>query len=140
VVKAADATRPPDWWDGQPFDRILVDAPCSASGIVRRHPDVPWQRRRGDVATLAAQQRRLLEALWPLLGPGGTLLYVTCSIFPEEGEQVTAAFCSHQADCVREPVSTSWPDGQTILSQLLPTSTDLREHDGFFYALLSKQS
>jgi 16S rRNA (cytosine967-C5)-methyltransferase len=139
VVRAADATRPETWWDGQPFDRILVDAPCSASGIVRRHPDVPWHRRRSDIATLAARQRQLLQALWPLLGPGGTLLYVTCSIFPEEGEEVIAAFCSHQADCARETVTASWSDGQPVLSQLLPVSNDTREHDGFFYALLSKQ-
>jgi len=101
---------------------------------------VPWHRRRGDTTTFAAQQLLLLRALWPLLRPGGTLLYVTCSIFPEEGEAVIAAFCSHLADCVRKPVSTSWSDGQAILSQLLPTSTDAREHDGFFYALLSRQT
>jgi 16S rRNA (cytosine967-C5)-methyltransferase len=140
VVLAGDACRPGDWWDGEAFDRILLDAPCSASGIVRRHPDVPWHRQRGDIATFADQQRRLLQALWPLLRPGGTLLYVTCSIFPEEGEAVIADFCSHQADCVREPVSTPWSNSQTPLSQLLPTSTDACEHDGFFYALLSKQT
>ena len=140
VVKAADAGKPHEWWDGQPFDKILLDAPCSASGIVRRHPDVPWHRNRRDITTLAAQQRLLLQALWPLLRPGGTLLYITCSIFPEEGEAVIAAFCSHQADCIREPVSTSWSDGQTTQSQLLPTSTDAREHDGYFYALLSKRT
>lgn len=140
VVRAADARRPQDWWDGEPFDRILLDAPCSASGIVRRHPDVPWHRQRGDIATFAAQQQSLLQALWPLLRPGGTLLYVTCSIFPEEGEAVIAAFCSHQVDCIRQPASTSWLNGQTTLSPLLPTSTDAREHDGFFYAILSRQS
>ena len=140
VVRVADACRPAEWWDGEPFDKILVDAPCSASGIVRRHPDVPWHRQRGDIATLAARQEALLRALWPLLRPGGTLLYVTCSIFPEEGEAVMAAFCSHQADCIRQPASTSWLNGQTTLSQLLPTSTGAREHDGFFYALLSKES
>ena len=140
VVQVADARRPQDWWDGQAFDHVLLDAPCSAAGIVRRHPDVPWHRQRGDIATLAAQQQALLQALWPLLRPGGTLLYVTCSIFPEEGEAVIAAFCSHQADCVRQPASTSWLNGQTTLSQLLPTSTDAREHDGFFYALLSRQT
>ena len=139
TVRTADALLPDTWWDGRPFDKILLDAPCSASGIVRRHPDVPWHRNRGDIATLAAQQRRMLQVLWPLLKPGGTLLYVTCSIFPDEGEMVIAAFCSHQADCIREPVSASWSDGQPSLSQLLPTSTDAREHDGYFYALLSKR-
>jgi 16S rRNA (cytosine967-C5)-methyltransferase len=140
VVRTADATHPESWWDGERFDKILLDAPCSASGIVRRHPDVPWQRRRGDIATLARQQGLLLRALWPLLKPGGTLLYVTCSIFPDEGEGVTAAFCAHQEDCLREPAPTPWPEGQRLLSQLLPTSTDDRDHDGFFFALLSKQS
>ncbi len=140
VVRKADASNPRDWWDGEPFDKILIDAPCSASGIVRRHPDVLWHRRRGDVATFASQQQLLLKALWPVLRPGGTLLYVTCSIFPEEGEAVIAAFCSHQADCVRKPAAATWSDGQTVMSQLLPTSTHAREHDGFFYALLSRQT
>ncbi len=139
VVQTGDAARPESWWDGEAFDRILLDAPCSASGIVRRHPDVLWHRRRGDIATLAALQAGLLQALWPLLRPGGTLLYVTCSIFPDEGEEVIAAFCSRQADSVRESHSASWSDGQPVLSQLMPTSTDDREHDGFFYALLSKK-
>jgi len=140
VVHAADATEPSSWWDGNPFDRILLDAPCSASGIVRRHPDVPWHRRRRDLATLASRQRRLLEALWPTLRPGGTLLYVTCSIFPEEGEEVIAAFCSHQADCTREPVTAPWLDDRPDVAQLLPTSTDVREHDGYFYARLKKRT
>ncbi len=140
VVRVADATEPAQWWDGEPFDRILLDAPCSASGIVRRHPDVPWHRRRRDLATLASRQRRLLAALWPTLRPGGTLLYVTCSIFPEEGEEVIAAFCSHQADCTREPVTAPWLDARPGMAQLLPTSTDVREHDGYFYARLKKRT
>src|SRR5690606_9470114 len=102
--------------------------------------DVPWHRRRRDLATLAARQRRLLDALWPTLKPGGTLLYVTCSIFPEEGEEVIAAFCSHQADCSREPVTAPWMDDRPGLAQLLPTSTDVREHDGYFYARLKKRT
>ena len=138
-VRVADAADPSAWWDGQPFDRILLDAPCSASGIVRRHPDVPWHRQRRDLATFAERQRVLLEALWPLLKPGGTLLYVTCSIFPEEGEGVISAFCSQRADLVRQAVTASWSDGQQGVAQLLPSDTAAREHDGFFYALLSKQ-
>ena len=138
-VLAADAGDPESWWDGRPFDRILLDAPCSASGIVRRHPDVLWHRQRRDIATFSATQARLLEKLWPLLRPGGTLLYATCSIFPEEGEKVVSAFASRQADCrwereVRVNGWTDWPQG----GQLLPRSDDLHEHDGFFYALLSK--
>ena len=138
-VLAADAGDPESWWDGRPFDRILLDAPCSASGIVRRHPDVLWHRQRRDIATFSATQARLLEKLWPLLRPGGTLLYATCSIFPEEGEKVVSAFASRQADCrwqreVRVPGWADWPQG----GQLLPRSDELHEHDGFFYALLSK--
>ena len=136
---AGGAGDPESWWDGRPFDRILLDAPCSASGIVRRHPDVLWHRQRRDIATFSATQARLLEKLWPLLRPGGTLLYATCSIFPEEGERVVSAFASRQADCrwqreVRVPGWADWPQG----GQLLPRSDELHEHDGFFYALLSK--
>jgi 16S rRNA (cytosine967-C5)-methyltransferase len=139
-VRAADASAPGTWWDGHPFDRILVDAPCSASGIVRRHPDIPWHRRRSDPATFARQQRRLLEALWPLLKAGGKLLYVTCSIFPHEGEAVIQAFRSQQRDCERLPIVARWADGESSLSQLVPTSAGQREHDGYYYALLSKQT
>ncbi|MCX7902822.1 MAG: 16S rRNA (cytosine(967)-C(5))-methyltransferase RsmB, partial [Burkholderiaceae bacterium] len=91
-VLAADAGTPADWWDGRPFDAILLDAPCSASGIERRHPDVRWLRRPGDIDRLAAEQRRLLAALWPLLAPGGRLLYATCSVFRAEGADVVADF------------------------------------------------
>jgi 16S rRNA (cytosine967-C5)-methyltransferase len=139
-ILAADAAQPAAWWDGRPFDRILLDAPCSASGIVRRHPDVRWLRRRGDLATLAARQRQLLEALWPALGPGGKLLYATCSVFPEEGEGLVEGFCRDRPDCLRLPLHWVHPDGERHpVSQLLPHSGALREHDGFFYACLSKR-
>lgn len=138
-VLTADAANPTSWWDGRPFDRILLDAPCSASGIVRRHPDVLWHRQRRDIATFSATQTELLENLWPLLRPGGKLLYATCSIFPEEGESVVSAFISKHADCQwqREIGLASWSDWPAS-GQLLPRSDDLHEHDGFFYALLSK--
>lgn len=140
TVRAADATAPQTWWDGRPFDRILLDAPCTASGILRRHPDVRWLRRRGDLATLAKRQRELLQALWPLLGPGGKLLYVTCSVFPEEGELQVLNFCSSHADCVRQPLSWEYPDGvRRTVSQLVPGAGPSSEHDGFFYALLTKR-
>ena len=109
-------------------------------GIVRRHPDVPGIAAVATSQHWRQQQRLLLQALWPLLRPGGTLLYVTCSIFPEEGETVIAAFCSHQADCVRQSISTPGPTASRRCRNLLPTSTGQREHDGFFYALLSKQT
>jgi 16S rRNA (cytosine967-C5)-methyltransferase len=139
-VRAADASRPETWWDGRPFDRILLDAPCSASGIVRRHPDARWLRRRGDIATLVQQQGRMLEALWPLLSPDGKLLYVTCSVFPEEGEAVVRRFIGARTDCVRQLLDWTWADGLTEpLTQLLPQSGALREHDGFFYACLTRR-
>ena len=98
---AADAARPGDWWDGRPFEAILLDAPCSASGIVRRHPDVRWLRRASDIPALAATQDRLLEALWPLLAPGGRLLYCTCSVFRAEGQDRIDAFLQRHGDAFR---------------------------------------
>jgi 16S rRNA (cytosine967-C5)-methyltransferase len=140
AVQAADALRPVDWWDGRPFDRILLDAPCTASGILRRHPDVRWLRRRGDLATLVARQRELLEALWPLVGPGGKLLYATCSLFPDEGERQVERFCQSRPDCLRQPLASPDPDGHLRpVSQLLPGAGPPPGHDGFFYALLTKR-
>ncbi len=96
---AADARQPSTWWDGRRFDAILLDAPCTASGIVRRHPDVRWLRRPADVAALAATQRQLLDALWPLLAPGGRLLYATCSLFRAEGGQQSRRFFATPCQC-----------------------------------------
>lgn len=139
-VRAADAAQPEQWWDGEPYDRILLDAPCSASGILRRHPDARWLRRRGDLATLTQAQHRLLEALWPLLRPGGTLLYVTCSVFPEEGEQMIQAFLKRHPDALREPLFWAWPDGSSDqVAQLFPSDLPPHEHDGFFHARLSRR-
>ena len=141
-VRIADAAEPATWWDGRPYDRILLDAPCTASGIVRRHPDIPWLRRKGDVAQLATLQARLLDALWPLLGPGGRLLYVVCSIFPAEGSGQVARFVGRQAMATLLPL----PGGSPAV-QLLPTPATEETwagqawptvHDGFFYALLEK--
>jgi len=125
-----DAMRPQEWWDGRPFDRILADVPCSASGIARRRPDIKWLRRANDVARFAEQQRNLLAALWRVLVPGGKLLYATCSIFPEENEAVVAAFVDSEKTARQLPL----PDGAR--AQWLPDA----EHDGFYYALIQKQA
>lgn len=124
----ADAGRPRDWWDGRPFDRILLDAPCTASGVVRRHPDGRWLKRTDDVQRLAGEQQRLLDALWPLLKPGGKMLYATCSLFRAENADQAARFLARHADARREPLAGT-RDGQ-----LLPDS----EMDGFFYARFIK--
>lgn len=129
TLLVGDARRPADWWDGQRFDRILVDAPCSASGVVRRHPDIKWLRRAADVAGFVRTQAAILDALWPLVAPGGRMLYCTCSIFPgENGEQVRA-FVARHPDSRRLPTG-----GEAFELQLLPSTT----HDGFYYALLEK--
>lgn len=128
---AGDAAQPEAWWDGRPFERILADVPCSASGVVRRHPDIKWLRRRTDIAGFAAQQLNILRALWRLLAQDGKLLYVTCSVFQQENEQVIAAFLAQQPDARRLPVVL--PENSE--GQLLPNE----QHDGFFYALLQKQ-
>ena len=126
-----DASQPDAWWDGQPFDRILADVPCSASGVVRRNPDIKWLRRPDDIAQFAAQQARMLDVLWRLLAPGGTLLYATCSIFNEENDgQVRAFLARHSEDAERCPLVEPLSDGS-----LLPDA----DHDGFYYALLRKR-
>ena len=137
---AADAGAPDAWWDGRPFDAILLDAPCSAAGIVRRHPDVRWLRRATDIAALAATQARLLDALWPLLVPGGRLLYCTCSVFKAEGQQQIDAFLQRRPDA---SLAASPPSPGHLLP--LPDNAATRpEHlvsaaaDGFFYALIEK--
>lgn len=125
-----DASKPMEWWDGTPFERILADVPCSASGVVRRHPDIKWLRRESDIPQFAARQRSILDALWQILAKGGNLLYVTCSIFKEENDQQVEYFLKHHPEAQLLPISgMGLTDGQ-----LLP---DLH-HDGFFYALLRK--
>jgi len=128
TVHVGDAARPQTFWDGQPFDRILADVPCSASGVVRRHPDILWLRRETDIAGFAASQARMLEALWPLLIPGGTLLYATCSVFPEENGLQVKSFLGRHPEAVAMTLA-GLEDGQ-----ILPGS----DTDGFYYALLQK--
>ncbi len=141
TTKAADAAQPHSWWDGRPFDRILLDAPCSASGIVRRHPDVRWLRRPTDLAALAATQAALLDALWPLLAPGGRLLYCTCSVFRAEGEDQIDAFLQRQTDAA--PVGHPPSPGQLLPladNHAMPSPTTASAvGDGFFLALIEKR-
>ncbi len=124
TVKAADCAKLDRWWDGQPFDAVLADVPCTASGVVRRNPDSKWLRRETDITSFAASQARILDALWQVLRPGGKLLYVTCSVFPAENGEQIGRFLARQPQARR-----------CHEEQLLPTA----EHDGFFYCLLEKR-
>jgi 16S rRNA (cytosine967-C5)-methyltransferase len=137
-VLAADAARPQTWWDGQLFDAVLLDAPCTASGIVRRHPDVRWLRRETDVAQLAAIQKNLLNTLWPLVRPGGRLLYCTCSVFKAEGDDQVKTFVGHNTDAQLLP-SLGHLRPQTIAMSTALTDNLSGDHDGFYYALLEKK-
>lgn len=138
-VRCADAAQPSSWWDGQAFDAILLDAPCTASGIVRRHPDIPWLRRQTDLAALAKQQKNLLQALWPLLAKGGHLLYCTCSLFKQEGLDQVQAFLANNTEAHLLPSPGQLIPG--IPSNTCSLSDNLAgEHDGFFYALLERRA
>jgi len=147
-VRLGDGRRPDDWWDGRPFDAILLDAPCSASGVVRRHPDIRWLRRAEDIPTLARTQAQLLDALWPTLRPGGVLVYATCSLFKEEGAlQIDAFLQRHSGAEVhlddRSPGHLlPLPDnGSTgaLASGHRSIDAPALTADGFYYALLHKR-
>jgi len=136
-VTVADCSRLDDWWDGRPYDRILADVPCSASGVARRHPDIKWLRRESDVEKFARQSSRILDAMWQVLAPGGKMLFVTCSVFARENQQQMTAFCDRHADCRPIPLGGAGASLAPALDHLLlPTAL----HDGFFFALLAKQS
>jgi 16S rRNA (cytosine967-C5)-methyltransferase len=137
-VLTADAANPSGWWDGQLYDAILLDAPCSASGIVRRHPDVRWLRRESDIAQLAAIQARLLKALWPLVKPGGRLLYCTCSVFRAEGEDQVKAFLAHNTLARLLPSPGHLMPVGAVNGDTVPDNP-VGDHDGFYYALLEKR-
>lgn len=122
-VQAADASKPERWWDGQPFDAVLADVPCTASGVVRRHPDAKWLRREADIESFARTQAGLLDALWRVVKPGGKLLYATCSVFPEENTRQIDRFVARQPQALRRHEELLLPDA---------------EHDGFYYCLLEK--
>ena len=133
---AADAGDVASWWDGQAFERILLDAPCSATGVIRRHPDIKVLRRDSDITALQQEQARLLWALWQTLKSGGYLLYATCSILPEENSQQIAAFVAEYPDAQVLPLGDSWGHAMAFGRQILPGDAGM---DGFYYALLRKQ-
>ncbi|HEY5717213.1 MAG TPA: 16S rRNA (cytosine(967)-C(5))-methyltransferase RsmB, partial [Motiliproteus sp.] len=134
-VLAADAALR-DWWDGTPYDRILADVPCSATGVIRRNPDIKALRQNSDIATLQQLQGAILENLWGLLAPGGRLLYATCSVLPDENEQVVGAFLSRHAEAREVSLDVEWGNLRPHGRQLFPQP---QGHDGFYYAVLEKQ-
>ena len=141
TIIAADASKPEEWWDGMLFDGILLDAPCSASGVIRRHPDIKLLRRATDLVSLAACQQSMLEALWPTLAPGGTLLYATCSVLAAENDEVTGKFLTEHGDAVENDVLPNNNIRDLMRRkacgyQILPGSAGL---DGFYYAALQKE-
>jgi 16S rRNA (cytosine967-C5)-methyltransferase len=137
TLVVGDARLPPAWWDGRPFDRILVDAPCSATGVIRRHPDIKFLRRPGDIAPFAERQLAILDALWPLLGPGGRLLYATCSVLKQENVEVIGRFLETHADAsLADQATPAWARPQPRGGwQILPATG---ETDGLYYALMAR--
>lgn len=133
---AADASRPGEWYDGRPFDRILIDAPCSATGVIRRHPDIKLLRCESDIPALAARQGELLAALWPLLAPGGMLVYATCSLLPEENENVAARFLARTPGAAAVSLPETWGIARGPGRQIL---TGEHGMDGFYYARFARQ-
>jgi 16S rRNA (cytosine967-C5)-methyltransferase len=131
-----DVTRPGGDWVGEPYGRILLDVPCSATGVIRRHPDIKWLRRDADIARLADLQHRILDAVWPLLAPGGVMLYATCSVLPEENEYQVAAFLARTPDADPSPIVAEWGLPREPGRQILPEPKGM---DGFFYARLRKR-
>ena len=134
-VLCADAANPSDWWDGVPFDRILLDAPCSSTGVIRRHPDIKWLRRESDIDQLATGQLQLLNSLWPLLKPGGMLVYATCSILGAENNILLDRFTDGREDLEIVPVEGNFGTRRNPGQQLLP---HIDASDGFFYATIRK--
>lgn len=135
TLVCADAADTGKWWDKQAFDRILLDAPCSASGVIRRHPDIKLLKQPDDLDAFAAEQLHLLSALWPLLKPGGLLLYATCSVFPEENSKLIQCFLAAQSDAKEEKIDAAWGVPCEAGRQILP---GMHEMDGFYYARLRK--
>jgi 16S rRNA (cytosine967-C5)-methyltransferase len=134
-IVIGDASQPEQWWDKQLFDRILIDAPCTASGVIRRHPESKQKRQAQDITEIALRQREILTSLWSCLAPGGTLVYATCSIFPDENERVIEAFMEDHPDALHHPLSLGCGESRPFGVQLLPIKNG---HDGFYYAKLTK--
>ena len=135
-LAAADAAEPAAWWDGVPFQRILLDAPCTATGVIRRHPEIKWLRDREQVAAAVELQGRLLRRLWPLLETGGILLYATCSVLKDENSRQIGQFIAHHPDAELTPLDADWGHPLGHGRQILPGERDM---DGFFYARLRKR-
>jgi len=135
TLVVGDATNPQGWWDGQLFDRILLDAPCSALGVIRRHPDIKLLRRAEDIKPLRAMQKNILNAVWPLLAPGGIMLYATCSILKQENEQQIDAFLAEHPDAVELPIDAAWGFAGSHGRQIMTGELAM---DGFYYARLGK--
>lgn len=131
-----DAANPSEWWDGELFDRILLDAPCSATGVIRRHPDIRWLRKSSDIDNLAALQQNILQALWTILKPGGTLLYATCSILPQENKAQIRQFLAATEDASLSPMVKT-ETAENPGRQILPGEQQM---DGFYYARLVKSA
>ncbi|MDX5410175.1 MAG: 16S rRNA (cytosine(967)-C(5))-methyltransferase RsmB [Thauera sp.] len=144
-VVTGDAARTADWWDGVGFDRILLDAPCSATGVIRRHPDIKSLRRAADIAALAETQAQLLDAVWPLLAPGGMLLYATCSVLRRENEQQIGGFLERHADAQERVLDVPWGRAARHGRQILPGDSGAQGPegdggmDGFYYAMLTRR-
>jgi len=136
VLLQGDAAQPAQWWDGRPFDAVLLDVPCSATGIIRRQPYLTWHRRESDIARLCGLHARVLDAIWPLVKPGGVLVYATCSILPEENADQVSAFLARHADVREDTPTTARSVATPVGCQLLPQPGG---HDGFFFARLRKQ-
>ncbi len=136
-IVIGDAGAPAEWWNGVPFERILIDAPCSATGVLRRRPDVRLHRRESDIAAMQLQQRRILSALWPLLAPGGRLVYITCSVLRAENEAIVGELLAQQIDAQRVPFTLPVGQPAAVGWQILPGDGDL---DGMYYAVLHKQA
>jgi 16S rRNA (cytosine967-C5)-methyltransferase len=132
---AGDAAEPAAWWDGSQYDRILLDAPCSATGVIRRHPDIKLLRKHDDIAKLATRQAEILRAQWPLLVPGGILLYCTCSVLADENWRQIKGFIQQHADAAEVPIDAAWGHRCEYGRQILPGENEM---DGFYFACLRK--